>query len=456
MPVRLFALAYAALCAVIIARFAGTGDPGDSISHYLAARHAFAHPALFFDHWSKPVFVLLAAPFAQFGFAGIKVFNAVVAGLGAIGAWRTARALGLRNALLAAVFTLAAPMYLVLTFSGLTEPLFACVTVWVVVAALCDRPRTAAIAMSFLPMVRSEGLVLLLVMAVFLLLRRQYRVLPWLALGTGLYGLAGWPVHGHPLWPITGIPYAHIGSPYGSGTATHFLEKLVFVVGVPLYALLAVGTLVWLVRWWRDADRWHPRYLVPALPWAYIVAHTLFWWAGIFNSMGLTRVLVGVVPLLAVLALGGLAGLVERVPGQWPRVRQGVRLAVVGYVLVFPFTPNPAAIQRHRLEPSADQALVHDMVHALGPMPGLRVVARHPYIAMALDRDPFAPDDWAMLDTAMLPTLQPGDVVIWDEWFAPVEGHVQRHDLEERGWRVHWSGRATAHGRTVEQVVYMQ
>ena len=59
--------------------FDGTGGSGDSIHHYLYAKYATAHPENFFNHWAKPLYVLLACSFAQFGFVGMKIFNALVA-----------------------------------------------------------------------------------------------------------------------------------------------------------------------------------------------------------------------------------------------------------------------------------------------------------------------------------------------------------------------------------------
>src|ERR1035437_8661441 len=57
----------------------GTCDSGDSLSHFLFSKYAFIHPENFLNHWAKPLFVLLSAPFAQFGFVGIKLFNCCIA-----------------------------------------------------------------------------------------------------------------------------------------------------------------------------------------------------------------------------------------------------------------------------------------------------------------------------------------------------------------------------------------
>ena len=51
---------YVVAAAFTIFYFNGTGDSGDSPMHYLFAKYAPKHPELYFDHWAKPLFVLLA------------------------------------------------------------------------------------------------------------------------------------------------------------------------------------------------------------------------------------------------------------------------------------------------------------------------------------------------------------------------------------------------------------
>lgn len=50
------------------------GD-ADSATHYRFARYAWKYPVNLLDHWAKPVFTLLASPFAKFGHTGVSVFN---------------------------------------------------------------------------------------------------------------------------------------------------------------------------------------------------------------------------------------------------------------------------------------------------------------------------------------------------------------------------------------------
>lgn len=109
--------------------FTGTGDMGDSVAHFLFARYAVVHPELYFHHWAKPVFVLLASPFAQFGFEGAKVFNALVSMACVYFTYRVAFQLKLKQHWIVALLLICMPLNYILTLSALTEPLFALFTI---------------------------------------------------------------------------------------------------------------------------------------------------------------------------------------------------------------------------------------------------------------------------------------------------------------------------------------
>ncbi|MEZ4999795.1 MAG: hypothetical protein R2727_03700, partial [Bacteroidales bacterium] len=70
---------------IVTASFAilspGSFGGEDNISHFKIARYAFRYPSLFIDQWGKPVFTILASPFAQFGFNGIRIFNVLMSAL---------------------------------------------------------------------------------------------------------------------------------------------------------------------------------------------------------------------------------------------------------------------------------------------------------------------------------------------------------------------------------------
>src|ERR1700728_3494281 len=115
------------LLIIFIFLFPGTIDSGDSVMHYLFARFAINHPASFLDSWAKPLYVLLATPLTQLGFKGIKLFNSLNTIISMSAAYLIAKRLNIKNSWLVPVLLLLAPMNFALSFSGLTEPLFASV-----------------------------------------------------------------------------------------------------------------------------------------------------------------------------------------------------------------------------------------------------------------------------------------------------------------------------------------
>ena len=158
----------------VIAHYDGTGDTGDSITHYLYARYAPLHHELFFHHWAKPLFVLLASPFAQFGFNGIKFFNLLNATLTLWLTYKLAKQLNLPNPIVAILILATCSGYFTLTFSGLTEHLFAMLLVLAVLQIVQERFILGSLIVSFLPFVRSEGLLMLGVLGLFLLIKSTF------------------------------------------------------------------------------------------------------------------------------------------------------------------------------------------------------------------------------------------------------------------------------------------
>lgn len=428
----LLLLLYALLLILGCVLFNGTGDSGDSVLHYLFARYAPQHPKLYFDHWAKPLFVLLASPFAQFGFIGIKVFNCGVSLITVVFTVKTAQSLQLKNTLLIPVFMLCAPLYYILTLSGLTEPLFAMLLSIGLFLSVNKRLANACLLLSFLPYVRSEGLIVLGVYACYLLLQKKIKVMPYLLGGSVLYAIAGFFIHHNFLWVFTKIPYANLGSMYGSGSATHFLVQLVNVVGVPLYALLWTGLLAGIVAIIKRKIALELSVLVYGSFAAFFIAHSLFWYLGIFNSMGLIRVFIAVIPLMTLIALQGFNSLAELLPEN-NAIKKPVLMLLTGYVLVFPLTPNPAAIHLKKdLMLGSDQVLANKVADYLNQQSNLvyPLLYSHHYLSEALHLDEFDESKKQDLKLYLVKALKPGQVIIWDNWFSGKESGIALQALD--------------------------
>ena len=426
----------------------GTGDSGDSVQHYLFSKYAFKYPELFLHHWAKPVFVLLSAPFAQFGFVGMKIFNCLLAVLTGYFTYQSSKRLQLKHPILALLFLFFAPLYFTLTFSGLTEPLFAFLLILPIYLILREKVLLSAIIISFLPFVRSEGLIIVGVFAFYFFIKKNYKLLPWLASGHVFYGLVGFIYYQDLLWVVNKIPYASLGSPYGSGEWYDFFIKINYTIGIPLYLLLIAGVVYIVVTFFKSKERkGRTSYqaellLIYGSFAAFFVAHSAFWYLGIFNSMGLKRVLIGVMPLIAIIALNGFNLITSENLIKKKMARYILRGMLVVYVIGFPFTPNPAAVQWDtELTLSPDQIFINEIAEIVKKdYPGYKLYYSHPYVSSALNLDHFDTTLHAdLINFHHGIDLPQKYLVIWDDWFSVIENGVtletlrRNNELEQIG-----------------------
>lgn len=431
-PVYLIVLGYGILLLLGIYYFGGTGDMGDSIAHFVFAKYAPIHPELYFHHWAKPVFVLLASPFAQFGFNGVKVLNATLALTNVYLTFLTAQKLNLSRPWMSALLLVCMPLNYIITLSSLTEPLFAFTTILSIYLYLTNNIYWALILLSFLPYVRSEGLIILGVFFLLLVYQKKYKALPLMLIGSVLYGIAGYPIHHNFFWVITEIPYAHLSSVYGSGSLFHFVDELTNVVGIPIYILVCLGLIVGVIHLFRKNLSVELNVLIYLGFLSFFIAHTLFWYLGIFNSMGLKRVFVGVAPLMAIISLCGYNYILDDLHLNKPLIKWSSFLILV-YVLVFPFTPNPSAIQfKKDLFSRQEQMLALKVVAETQQIrtKKLPIMYNNFYLGLVMDNDRFNLDERLPLCHAELKKVQSGTLIIWDNKLLGSETDVEKSELD--------------------------
>jgi hypothetical protein len=296
----------------------GTGDDGDSVAHFMYSRDAFLYPKYFFNHWAKPLFVFISAPFAQFGWVGVKLMNVVALTLSLILTYQLALRWRMPHAWLAPFFVVAQHRVLSHTLSGLTEPMFAFVLV--LCAWLYERQKYfwATIIASFLPFIRSEGLIIICVLFVYLIVQRQWKYIPLLSLGHLVYAVAGYSKHKSLLWIFNTMSYATLDHVYGVGKWNHFILQMPWVTGAFVYFILIIGLIDGLRRLVllfqsKGIFNTNELWLAYGIFVAYTIAHTIFWMLGIFASQGLMRVMLCVAPMMGLICLRGTNGITEGV-----------------------------------------------------------------------------------------------------------------------------------------------
>ena len=420
----------------------GTGDSGDAVFHFQIAEGAFKHPELYLDHWGKPLYTLLASPFAQFGYRGIKVFNILTTVGAYYMTYLCARRLNIGNAWAVPVFMVGMPLWLNLTFSGLTEPLSALLLVSAIYLSLNDKTLAYGLLLvSFLPFVRSEGLIMLCIFTLYLTYRGRFALLPLLAFGHIVYGIIGFFfVHHDFWWVINQIPYATTESTYGSGVWYQFLKHTYDHIERINTLFFIIGTAVLLRRWlpfkfWKDVEGGKLLFLVYGCLSALIVGHTLFWLLGIFKSFGLARVLITIMPELALVILIGFDATSKWLERYVKSYLSLVQIAVLLLVFYLPFKVQKAGGEHWLLtgdqrlaEQAADyiRTNVPDYEHYL-------YYYEMPYFGVAMHQDRFNPQSvkrYPDIHTFDNPPLQ-HTLIIWESWYAVNDAKVREEQLDK-------------------------
>lgn len=292
---------------IILYKTEGYIGEADSLTHYKYSRYSWLYPKFLLYHWGKPVFTLLTSPFALLGHDGVAVFNLLAGLLSCFFAWLSARKLQYRTHFLVPFLIMFMPIYSLNVISGLTEVLFGLFLIATTFLMLDKRYIWAAILVSFVHLVRTEGIVLIPVYGLYLLVIKQYRMIPWLFTGTVVYSIIGYFYYDNLFWLITEMPYTGGAvSLYGTGRFFHFFDLSPRFFGPFSVVLLSLGILTIFIGVFKKKLHSMDEMLLVFLPFfIYFMAHVVMWWSGIGSSLGMTRYMVAIVPLGGLLALKG-------------------------------------------------------------------------------------------------------------------------------------------------------
>lgn len=285
----------------------GYSGGADSLTHYRFARWAFSHPEFFLDHWAKPVFTLLSSPFALMGFKSFQLFNILIGIAAGYIAYLVAKELKMKSPLLAIVICCFTPVFMINLFSGLTEILFAFTAILTSYLLIKGKYTWGAIVVSFLPLIRTEGIVLLPIYAYYLIHKKHYREIAFMLTGFVLFSIVGFISGKNILWLITEMPYTGAEDIYGKGTLLHFIKRSPGYFGIPNEIFFVTGLVAGLSLYIRKKKEYSKEFILIVMPFlTYFIAHTLSWWSGVGSSLGLTRYMAAIVPFMAVMATRGL------------------------------------------------------------------------------------------------------------------------------------------------------
>ena len=404
----------------------GNGAYGgaDNIAHFRIARYAFEYPRLFFDHWGKPVFTLLMAIPAQVGFKATQWLNLL---LGLFTIFLTTDILKrceIRFNLVYLFFIAFAPVYFLLMQSCLTEILLSFFLVLAIWLFIHEKFQWAAITLSFLPFVRTESIVVIPFFLAGFLWKKKFLSIPLLLTGALFYSLTGYFVYHDFLWIIHQMPYDTGGSVYGHGGLFDFVVRYKEIFGLPFAIFLILGIIIWVLNILRKPDLNSNNFWLFVLAmgsWmTYFAAHSWVWWKGTGGSLGLIRVMAGIIPLAAMATLPGINWLTEKIKN--PLAGYLLMAAVIIWQLTVPFRLHPVPFNweqpQQLMMKAADQVKVMDKK---------KIYYFDPFLIHFLGMDPYDQklSNWGIGDKKTPSTsMELNDILVWDAHFGPNEAGI--------------------------------
>jgi len=417
----------------------GTYDSGDSTYHFLHAQYALKYPELLLNHWAKPLFTLISVPFAQFGFFGMKVMNTIIILLSIWFTFLSARLLNYKYAALIPVFLFPASAFMLSMYSGLTEPMFALFLSLGLYFSLCKKPIHAAIIISFLPFIRTEGQIIMIVYTVYYLFNKQWKIIPLLLVGNIIYGFVGLIFKNDFLFTFHENSYATGEDNYGSGGPFHFIKQLGFHIGFPLYGLFLLGLIYFIFQlrkpklFFKQTNSLELFFLVIGVYASFFISDTIFWWQGLFHSLGLPRVLTSIVPVGSIICLMGFTFLKDEILGKWQKISLAFSYLLLAYIIIFPFSGNKAGFNFKKDFSLDDQQKELTELADWYSRSGIKAdhfYLAHQYFCIPMNIDPFDAKIKSDMDKYNADSVISNSLLVWDQWYAPIEFNIDLDTLE--------------------------
>jgi hypothetical protein len=411
----------------------------DSYNHYLIARYSWKYPYLFLDQWGKPLYTIMASPFANIGFIGVKIFNILLWISSAWLTWLTAKQLKLHHPWIAFILVLLPQVSMENTISGLTEFLNECLLIAFLYFIALKKWNLAAAICGLLPFARSEGFVIMAAAGFYLVfIEKQYKSLIWFIAGPVLFNLLGWLVEGDPFWIITHNPYikAQIKdlNLCGRGELWHYVKLTRFIFSFIGSILLVLGTFlaaIPVIQRIRKQDTLtkpsvftsnYMFWLVAGIFWLYFFVHAFIWWKGMMGSCGYTRVMIVITPLMALIGAYGIHLLIN----YYPRFKRFIIALVIG--LSFISITHAYSFVKNKLpydisEEQKEFVKVASWLKTIDYKNGMTYYL-YPYLPVISDIDPYDKSHFEDLWSFDFKYSPIGSLIIWDAHFGPNECQI--------------------------------
>jgi hypothetical protein len=401
----------------------GTGDDGDSISHYLYARWSWEMKYIWLNHWGKPVFTFFSSPFAQFGMKGIQFFNTGLGIITAFLSYKVADSLKLKYSAFIIPILLIMPEYMKTSFSGLTEILFAFLFVLSAFLFIQEKFFLSFLILSFLPFCRPDGTPLILLVGFFSLFHPALRkYIPILLTGHVILTVIGvtflkeeW------LWLFSKNSNTYHIANSSLGGWTSFVIGLLPFMTLPIYILFWLGILHFFIQFIKAEKKITLEFFLYFIAFTLFAMHTILYKFSLFRSIGLLRYLVPIAPILAILCLKGFSVSIDILDKL--KIKRVVScILLISILFIYAFSPAKYSLhypQIFDLNPTQKLSInVYDFIKKEFPKSSL-IYYSYPYFSILSGHNPYDWDLHRYIDKKRIREEIPkGSLIIWDNWYC--------------------------------------
>jgi hypothetical protein len=400
-------------------------DCGDGLMHFFISQASWEDPTFFLDHWGKPLFTLLSSPFAQFGFGGIILFNALVFLITVLVGWQILKKLNttLPVQLLFPLLLLLTPDYANNILGGLTEPLFGLFLVLACWAWIEDKFMLFALFAGATLFLRSEGQLVMLFALALLLLAKQWKSIFFLVVPFIVYAFIGLLALDDFWWYFTKSPYSMDNSFYGVGSYWHYINEFKSYLGIHGLAIAWIGfsgVVYYFFKKKLDFKLFGLIVLSYGTFLGIIAAHSYFYGSGQNGSMGLTRIATQGLPAFLIVNLYFFGALIN------PKT-EPMKLSAYLFpsLMVFLLCTTPY-LKKGENRINNTLIAMGDFIKQEPLLKNKTIYAYHPLLAYALESNLKMKNQRLQQFSGLSfledkSRLQFGDAIVWDSQFGPYE-----------------------------------
>lgn len=411
----------------------------DSYNHYLISKYTWQYPKLILDQWGKPLYNLIASPFANMGFVGVKIFNILLWVASAWIAWLTAIKINLKYAWVAFILVLLPQVSFQNTISGLTEYLNEFLLITFIYFIAIKKWNIAGAIAGLLPFARSEGFVIMAATAFYLFfIVKQYKSIIWFFAGSLFFSIIGFLVYNDFLWIFTQNPYilaqAKGMNLCGSGSIFSYANQSRFIFSLLGTVLIISGSIISLIYTFKNYKNKRDVFEDDFVFWLccgifflYFSVHSIIWWKGIMGSCGYTRVMIVITPLAALIGNYGLSKISE--------IFKNYKAVIIPLTFILTIISSIHLIQfsrrnlPYRLSDEQKEFVKVAKWLKTQDISNNQVFFLYPYLNIIADIDPYNKKQFEFLWSFDFDYSPIGSIVIWDGHFGPNESKIPLEKL---------------------------